>query len=105
MPGSTRQRDLLTSFARMVSELLRHSDKPEVCELIPERLRLCHRPKHVTRDDAPAVAHSKAGAAPTSRQLDLFGDDDGWDLPPLAPVPLDEVDSRGDDDLVELAGF
>ena len=52
---TTRQRDLLMSFSRMVSELLRHSNRPEVCNLIPEHLRLCHRPQAVTRDDAPVV--------------------------------------------------
>jgi len=113
LPGSTRQRDLLTSFARMVSELLRHSDKPEVCERIPERLRLCHRPKTVTRDDAPVVAHSKAavvGSAPAQRVSDLFGAGSDWALEPLAPEEgLDdaEVDADASDgeDLPELADF
>ena len=122
LPGSTRQRDLLSSFARMVSELLRHSDRPEVCERIPEHLRLCHRPKHVTRDDAPVIARSKA-AKPTvmtgSRMCDLFTDDAEWQLGPLAAVSVFDDDggcgsgggdhSGGDDDddndLLELAGF
>jgi len=114
LPGSTRQRDLLLSFARMVSELLRHSDRPEVCKRIPERLRLCHRPKSVTRDDARVVAHSKTstavGSAPASRVSDLFGAGADWTLEPLAPEGvLDdaEVDADGSDceDLPELAGF
>ena len=114
LPGSTRQRDLLLSFARMVSELLRHSDRPEVCKRIPERLRLCHRPKSVTRDDARGVAHSKTstavGSAPASRVSDLFGAGADWTLEPLAPEGvLDdaEVDADGSDceDLPELAGF
>jgi len=109
LPGSTRQRDLLTSFARMVSELLRHSNRPEVCERIPERLRLCHRPKTVTRDDAPAVFHPKApSAAPAVRVNDLFGSDADWQLQPLAPVGLDDDDNDAIDDgedLPELAGF
>lgn len=113
LPGSTRQRDLLTSFARMVSELLRHSDKPEVCERIPERLRLCHRPKTVTRDDALVVAHSKAavaGSAPAQRVSDLFGAGADWTLTPLAPEgALDDaevdVDASDGEDLPELADF
>ena len=104
----------MTSFARMVSELLRHSDKPEVCERIPERLRLCHRPKTVTRDDAPVVAHSKAavaGPAPARRVSDLFGAGSDWALEPLAHEEggLDdaEVDADASDgeDLPELADF
>jgi len=98
----------------MVSELLRHSDKPEVCERIPERLRLCHRPKTVTRDDAPVVAHSKAaatGPAPARRVSDLFGAGADWALAPLAHEEggLDdaEVDADASDgeDLPELADF
>jgi TATA-box binding protein (TBP) (component of TFIID and TFIIIB) len=112
LPGSTRQRDLLTSFARMVSELLRHSDKPEVCERIPERLRLCHRPRTVARDDAPAVGNSRApkapSAAPVVRVNDLFGSDADWQLEPLTSVGLvdGDNDATGDgEDLPELAGF
>ena len=99
----------------MVSELLRHSDKPEVCERIPERLRLCHRPKTVARDDAPAVSHSKApkapkapSAAPVIRVNDLFSSDADWQLEPLAPVGLVDGDNDATDDgedLPELAGF
>ena len=112
LPGSTRQRDLLTSFARMVSELLRHSDKPEVCERIPEHLRICHRPRAVTRDDAPVIAYSKAPlsrAAPAAKMSDLFGSDADWQLEPLAPEGADdggEADATDDgEDLPELAGF
>ena len=39
----------------MVSELLRHSDRPEVRDRLKPHLRLCHRPKEVTRDDAPVA--------------------------------------------------
>jgi hypothetical protein len=105
LPGSTRQRDLLSSFARMVSELLRHSDKPGVCERIPEHLRLCHRPRRVTRDDAPVVAHSKASAVPVAKHIDLFGNDDAWHLGPLSAVAAEDVDAKGGDELLELAGF
>ena len=53
LPGSVRERDLLRSFSRMLSELLAHSSKPELCNLIEEDLRLAHRQKNVVRDDAP----------------------------------------------------
>jgi hypothetical protein len=111
LPGSTRQRDLLSSFARMVTELLRHSNRPDVCERIPEHLRLCHRPKNVTRDDAPVMAHSKAAkaSAPAPRVCDLFTDDAEWQLGPLSAVSMDDVDDPVDgddhDDILEMAGF
>jgi TATA-box binding protein (TBP) (component of TFIID and TFIIIB) len=108
LPGSTRQRDLLSSFARMVSELLRHSNRPEVCELVPEHLRLCHRPRQVTRDDAPVIARSKAKAAakPSARVEDLFVDDSDWHLEPLAAVGgLTDEDAVDGEELLALAGF
>ena len=106
----------------MVSELLRHSDRPEVCERIPEYLRLCHRPKHVTRDDAPVIARSKAAKATAvtgARMCDLFTVDTEWQLGPLAPVSVFDDDGGcdgggdhgggddddDDDDLLDLAGF
>ena len=102
LPGSTRERDLLASFARMVSELLRHSDRPEVCETLPVHLRLCHRPKEVTRDDAPVVARSKAPVP----VRDLFGADDAdWALAPLGPVMAGELDDADAEDLLASAGF
>ena len=103
LPGSTRERDLLTSFSRMVSELLRHSDRPEVCEQLPERLRLCHRPKAVTRDDAPVVARSKAPVP----VRDLFGgaDDGDWALAPLGPVSATDLDDADAEDLLASVGF
>ena len=114
LPGSTRQRDLLSSFARMVTELLRHSNRSDVCERIPEHLRLCHRPKNVTRDDAPVIAHSKVAkttraSAPAPRMCDLFTDDAEWQLGPLSAVSMDGVGDAADDDdhddILEMAGF
>ena len=108
LPGSTRQRDLLGSFSRMVSELLRHSDKPEVCSLIPEQLRLCHRPRTVTRDDAPVVALSRAKAPPPPRAAvgDLFSVAEGnWALGPLNAVSIEDFEHADDEDLLERAGF
>jgi len=115
LPGSTRQRDLLASFARMVSELLRHSDRPEVRDRLKPHLRLCHRPKEVTRDDAPALnamvvaapssgstkakapkapKAPKAAKAPAPMVADLFGGD--WAMEPLEAMPnvhLDDADT------------
>ena len=88
LPGSTRQRDLLASFARMVSELLRHSDKPEVRDRLKPHLKLCHRPRNVTRDDAPAL-NTKAKKAETKTApaacSDLFGE---WAMEPLTAIPV-----------------
>jgi len=108
LPGSTRQRDLLSSFSRMVSELLRHSDRAEVCELVPERLRLCHRPRAVMRDDAPVAAQSaRAKAAPARAEVrDLFANDNDWlDLGPLGPVSVDEVAQADEENILDMNGF
>ena len=107
LPGSTRQRDLLCSFSRMVAELLRHSDRPEVCERIPERLRLCHRPQAVTRDDAPVAPQSKAKAPPRQRGMvgDLFAADGDWALGPLNAVSVDAFEPGDEDELLELSEF
>ena len=101
----------------MVSELLRHSNRADVCERIPEHLRLCHRPREVTRDDAPVMAHSKARKQQQQQPIrpvmtDLFGADNEWALGPLGPVTLREDEEEAepdapddDDDLLELEGF
>ena len=103
----------------MVSELLRHSNRADVCERIPEHLRLCHRPQEVTRDDAPVVAHSKARQQQQQRQKqsmrpamrDLFGTDNEWALGPLNPVAtegeegVEQDEAEEEDGLLDLAGF
>ena len=111
----------------MVSELLRHSNRADVCERIPEHLRLCHRPQEVTRDDAPVVAHSKARQQQQRQQKrqkqpmqpamrDLFGTDNEWALGPLNPVATEgeegveqgeemEDEEEEEDGLLDLAGF
>ena len=102
LPGSTRERDLLTSFSRMVSELLRHSDRPEVCKLLPEHLQQCHRPRDVARDDAPVLARSKVPMP----VRDLFADEgDEWALAPLGPVGAADLDDEDAEDLLEVNGF
>ena len=108
LPGSTRQRDLLSSFARMVGELLRHSNRADVCERVPERLRLCHRPQTVARDDAPVAPHSRARAVPARSGApvgDLFAADGDWALGPLNPVSVDPIEQADEDDLLELSVF
>jgi len=108
LPGSTRQRDLLSSFSRMVSELLRHSNRPDVCELVPEHLRLCHRPRVVTRDDAPAIAQSsKAKVGPVRASVsDLFANDSDWlGMEPLGPVSIDEIAQADEEDILNIHGF
>lgn len=93
----------------MVSELLRHSDRPEVRDRLKPHLRLCHRPKEVTRDDAPALnamvptknvapplarggkASSKAAKAPAPVVTDLFGGD--WAMEPLEAMPNVHLDA------------
>tara|TARA_B100001057_G_scaffold334937_1_gene335563 strand:+ start:5516 stop:5797 length:282 start_codon:yes stop_codon:yes gene_type:complete len=93
----------------MVSELLRHSDKSEVCALVPEHLRMCHRPRQVTRDDAPVAPQSRAKkSAPSARAApvdDLFAAGGGWALGPLHPVAVEELEQAGDEELLDLAGF
>ena len=121
LPGSTRQRDLLVSFSRMMSELLRHSSKPEVRALLKPHLQLCHRPREVQRDDAPAQSASRkqaperaaarAPAAPGALH-DLFGEEDGWLMPALSAVPLPGAaggrrtpSADADDELLANAGY
>ena len=121
LPGSTRQRDLLASFARMVSELLRHSDRPEMRDRLKPHLRLCHRPKVVTRDDAPALnvsagatkppksksGKSKAAVQPkpanTPEVNDLFEGE--WAMPALAAMPEVHLTDADTADLLANAGF
>jgi len=127
LPGSTRQRDLLVAFSRMVSELLRHSSKPEVRALLKAHLQQCHRPRAVQRDDAPVQAASHSAAASRKRVLnqesapapgplhDLFGEDDGWLMPALSAVPLPGTtgapsgrrapSADADDELLANAGY
>ena len=108
LPGSTRQRDLLASFARMVSELLRHSDRPEVRDRLKPHLRYCHRPREVTRDDAPAAHTSKKQKATKPAKVsapvnDLFGGD--WAMEPLEAMPAIHLTDTDTTDLLARAGL
>jgi hypothetical protein len=43
LPGSVVERDLLSSFSRMLPELLRFSSSAHLLEAVPEELRAAHR--------------------------------------------------------------
>ena len=126
LPGSTRERDLLYSFSRMLPELLRHSDRPDVLDLIKdEALKLAHRPRVVERDDAPAgpsvlssssSSSSKAPAhASTSSKKSLWDEDDAEELQQLFGGDgtcsggsfglMGEHDDEDDELLLDNAGF
>lgn len=70
---------MLGSFSRMLPELLRHSDRPDVRELIADDLKAAHRPAAVQRDDAPEAAAPGAPPAPPGA-TDLWEEDDDEDL-------------------------
>lgn len=135
LPGSTRERDLLYSFSRMAPELLRHSDRPDMLDLVPEELKDAHRPKQVDRDDAPAgralTTGGRGGSRGKKRRAsaaavtgggmldDAAGgtianlwDDGGDELPPLQATGAGAAMTsifEGDDDeaeaLLDGAGF
>lgn len=117
LPGSTRERDLLHSFSRMIPELIRHSDRPDTFEIIPDELKHVHRPRVVNRDDAPAgkaephTRHGKrragergvgggagddaggsgglnGGGSGGGGLTDLWGDEDA--MPPLTAMGAEE---------------
>ena len=62
---------MICSFSRMVPELLRHSDRTDVLDLIEEEeLKAAHRPRVVERDDAPArKIEASSSGAPLRTQL------------------------------------
>lgn len=115
----------------MAPELLRHSDRPDMLDLVPEELKDAHRPKQVDRDDAPAGRalttggrggsrgkKRRASAAAVTGMLDAGGTianlwDDGVDeLPPLqatgAGASMTSIFAGDDDEaeaLLDGAGF
>jgi len=110
LPGSTRQRDLLASFSRMVSELLRHSDRSEMRLKLQPHLRLCHRPRAVTRDDAPAssTTHPRvepmlAIQQPPPTLSNLF--DETWAMPALAVAMPTTAAGQSSHDALSMAEF
>ena len=54
---------MLLSFARMLPELLRHSDRMDVYERMPQHLKDAHRPRAVERDDAPLSVEPSSSSA------------------------------------------
>jgi TATA-box binding protein (TBP) (component of TFIID and TFIIIB) len=120
LPGSTRQRSLLSSFSRMYGSLLVHSDAdPSLYAHVNPKLLNFHKPMHVRSASALGKAPADADAARgTKRPREgpgamggvglLDADDDLWDLAPLeaggaggVPVDLDDAD----DGLLDAAGF
>ena len=89
LPGSTRERDLVTSFARMVPQLLAYSDRKDVLDLIPEKLKDAHKPRHHSGPHTAPRATMTSGASGKEPIHDLFNDM----LPPLT------ADSGNDDAL------
>ena len=111
LPGSTRERDLLNSFSRMLPELLRHSDRADVREFISDELKAAHRPAAVHRDDAlegeDETTRAKAPRLPVA--TDLWAD---AELPTLhgaqGAAGLDALgfaDDGMDEALLDGAGF
>jgi hypothetical protein len=88
LPGSTRERSMLLSFARMLPELLRHSDRTDVFERMPQHLKDAHRPRAVERDDAPLSVEPSS----SSSSAGLGG------LGPLRPQQLAALWDEGDHD-------
>ena len=104
LPGSTRERDMLHSFSRMLPELLLHSDRTDVRALIAEDLQAAHRPAAVQRDDAPegeASAHARSAlplavttATTTTIATDLW---ELAELPSMFGLPHGVCDNDPDD--------
>jgi len=103
LPGSTRERDMIHSFSRMLPELLRHSDRKDVLGLLKEERKQAHRPRAVQRDDATAQEHADHEARPQrSHSLWDVGDLEGSELPEaLSSTAWDEEDEA----LLDGAGF
>lgn len=105
---------MLSSFARMLPELFRHSDRADLLERIPQHLRDAHRPRAVERDDAPlatAVVHGGGfGLVGGARLQGLWGStgDDDAAAEALALFGAVDPDAFADDDGLALladAGF
>ena len=108
LPGSTRERSMLLSYARMLSELLRHSDRMDVYERMPQHLKDAHRPRAVERDDAPLAvdpSSSIGGLGPLRSQQrsalwEVEGEQNGDAAEALAMFASNSMD----DDLALLDG-
>ena len=103
---------MLVSFARMIAELLRHSDRKDVFERLPQHLKDAHRPRAVERDDAPLVAVPMAPIAKGSkRKLSELWDDEaeevgnGDNAEALSMFTSNDASLEDDLALLEGAGF
>ena len=103
---------MLLSFARMLPELLRHSDRTDVFERMPQHLKDAHRPRAVERDDAPlSIEPSSAGLGglgplrpqQLSALWEVEGEQDGEAAEALAMF-ASASGSLEDDDLALLDG-
>ena len=97
---------MLRSFSRMLPELLRHSDKPHMLELLSDELKEAHRPRAVNRDDATAQQDADAHRQPRrssnlwEAEEDPCDDDEFAAIDCLFPAGVD-----GDESLLDDAGF
>lgn len=89
LPGSTRERDLVDSWSRMVPELLRFSSRTDVADSMPEELKSVH---FVQQAQPPqSLAAAAAGEAREEEEDDVF-----------LSFPNNFGDDFGDDDLAAL---
>jgi hypothetical protein len=105
---------MLVSFARMLPELVRHSDRTDVFERLPQHLKEAHRPRDVERDDAPLMAtgasttSALAKAASQKRKLSELWDEpeevDVGDATTGIPMFASSNDASLEDDLALLEG-
>lgn len=100
LPGATRQRFLLASFARMVGQLLLHSSTdPQSYKHLSPTLRDHHKPLACVRDDAPLSRHvhhnqSTRRAAPNASSATpvLANATSFWELAPLMATGFGDGD-------------
>ena len=100
---------MLLSFARMLPELLRHSDRTDVFERMPQHLKDAHRPRAVERDDAPlSVEPSSAGLGGLGplrpQQLSALWDEGEQDGQAAEALAMFASSTSMDDDLALLDG-
>jgi len=110
LPGSTRERSMLQSFARMLPELLRHSNRTDVFERMPQHLKDAHRPRVVERDDAPLSVEPSSiglgGLGPLRPQLSMLWDEGEQDGDAAEALAMFASNSMDDDlALLDGAGF
>ena len=119
LPGSTRERELLRAWSRMAGQLLLHSDKPHLADLIAPELRNVHAPATAVRDDAPVTRppSKKRGRAKAAARAQTPKSARTMTLPPLSAGGMWDDDfvgdsgdatleaGDGDEALLDAAGF